>query len=157
MFPEHAEAAARAAARARGNLSEAFVEPWTGPIPADLDTDLLHHLPPPPVGMTADTRVERWRAAFRPGLCFYRRGPGFILVKDTRIPGRGARIRIDQEPLINALLLCEEPVRLDAQDGIVRAALEFLLSESLLLRFGDFITTAPYRMRRWPIPTTLAL
>ncbi|MGH3190395.1 MAG: DUF5825 family protein [Streptosporangiaceae bacterium] len=156
MLPGHAEAAARAAARARCRLSLAEPEPWAGPVPADLDTRPLHHLPPP-APPAAGVRVEQWRAAYRPGLCYYRVGPGFILVRDAREPGRGSRIRVDQQPLISALLLCEQPVRLDSQDAAVRAALEFLLSEGLLLRFGGLVMTAPYRMRRWPIPARLGL
>lgn len=157
MPPEDAEAAVFAAARARSKLSQAEIEPWTGPVPEDMDTRLVHHLPPPvsPSGLPADPRVEQWRAAFRPGSYFYRTGPQFVLVKDTREPDRAARIRVDQEPLVDALLLCEQPVWLAGQDAAARPALEFLLSRGLLLRISGFVLTAPYRMRRWPVPSRL--
>jgi hypothetical protein len=159
MLPDQAEAAARAAARACSCLSQAQVEPWTGPVPADMDIRMLHHLPPPPVssGAPDDARVGQWREAFRPALCYFRLGPGFMLVKDVRVPGHGSRILIDQEPLIAALRLCEQPIRPDSQDDVARSALDFLLAEGLLLRFGNWVTTAPYRMRRWPVPTTLGV
>lgn len=160
MLPEHAEAAALAATRARGKLAQAEIEPWTGPVPRDMDTRLLHHLPPPAASSASAAggrRLEQWRDAFRPGLCYYRMGPGFILVVDARDPDGSSRIRIDQEPLVDAFLLADQPARMDGQPPVVRAALEFLLSEGLLLSFGGFVTTAPYRMLRWPIPNTLGL
>jgi hypothetical protein len=100
--------------------------------------------------------LTRWRTAFAPARCYYRRGPGFITVKDLREPGAEARVTIDQPLLIDAFLHAEKPVRLADETGDMLAALEFLLAEHLLLAFGEILTTAPYRMGRWPIPARLA-
>jgi hypothetical protein len=156
-----AEASALETARLRRQMTAGTIEPWTGPLPDGLDTRPLHHLPPPPVPPSRepgldDPRLELWRTAFRPGLCYYRLGPGFIQVKDIRAPESAARIIISQKPLIDAFLRCERPVLLADQDGDDRAALEVLLQEGLLLQFGELVTTAPYHMRCWPIPAVFA-
>lgn len=154
------ESLAMTAARLRDRLSTGVVEHWTGPIPADVDTRPLHHLPPPAPGAdggqaSGDPRIRNWQATFRPALCYYRVGPGFIQVKDIRDPATASRVTISQQPLIDAIMDCERPVRLAGQDRRRGAALDFLLAECLLLRFGDLVTTAPYRMRRWPLPARL--
>lgn len=157
-----AEALALEVIRLRRQLENGIAGPWAETLPGALDTRLLHHLPPPAVPsgaepQSADPRLEPWRAAFRLGLCYYRHGPGFIQVKDVREPRAAARITIDQAPLIDAFLRCgEQPVHLASQAGDDQAALEVLLREGLLLQFGPFVTTAPYRMRCWPIPAGLA-
>jgi Family of unknown function (DUF5825) len=149
------EAGARVAVRLRDNLSEGTVGHWDGPVPDGPDIHLLHHLPPPLTGgdgSETDQRVLAWQSEFRPGLCYYRCGPGFIEVKDFRDPGGASRIGIAQPELVEAFLLCLRPVRLADQGRRERAVMEYLLSERLLLRFGGLVTTAPARMRRWPIP-----
>jgi Family of unknown function (DUF5825) len=156
--PAALEAAAMEAARLRGLMTAGVIEPWAALLPEGLDTRSLHHLPPPagPGQEMTDPGVKLWGSAFRPGLCYYRRGPGFITVSDYRAPESAARLTISQEPLIDAFLRCEEPVPLTGQAEAERSVLEILLRAELLLRFGDFVTTAPYHMRRWPIPAQLA-
>ena len=162
MHKSQAEVVALEVIRLRRLMADGTVEPWAKMLPDGLDTRPLHHLPPPsvPVGIESqldDPRLGLWRAAFRPALYYYRLGPGFIQVKDVREPGSAAWITIDQAPLIDALLRCsEQPVPVAGQDSDDRAALAFLLQEGLLLQFGEFVTTAPYHMRRWPIPAGLA-
>lgn len=154
MLTAGAEPAALFAAWLRDRLSAGVVEPWAGEIPAALDTRPLHHLPPP--RDSPDPRVKLWRSVFRPGLCYYRMGPGFVQVKDIREPAAAARLSIGQESLIQAFLCCLHPVRLTEVSRTERAALDQLLAERLLLRFDDIVTTAPYRMLRWPIPARFA-
>jgi hypothetical protein len=139
-------------------MEQGAEDAWSVPLPDDLDTRLLHHLPPPvpDQGQQASPEVAGWRLAFRPALCYYRRGPGFISVRDLREPGGEARIVIDQAPLLAAFLRCEEPVRLAGETGEDLAALEFLLGENLLLASGGWAVTAPYHMLRWPVPARLA-
>jgi hypothetical protein len=166
MNADHAEAAAAEAVRLRRQMEQGADDSWAVPLPAGLDTRLLHHLPPPAVPRHSaaaaleelDTKpwLTRWRTAFAPARCYYRRGPGFITVKDLREPGAEARVTIDQPLLIDAFLHAEKPVRLADETGDMLAALEFLLAERLLLAFGEILTTAPYRMGRWPIPARLA-
>jgi Family of unknown function (DUF5825) len=156
-----AEAIALEVIRLRRLMADGTAGSWSAPLPGGLDTRPLHHLPPPPEPAAAerpdDPRLGLWQAAFRPALYYYRLGPGFVQVKDVRDPGSAAWITIDQEPLIDAFLRCgEQPVPVTSQSGDDRAALDILLSEGLLLQFGELVTTAPYRMRHWPIPAGLA-
>jgi hypothetical protein len=154
-----AEAAALEVIRLRRQMALGPAGPWAAALPAGFDTRLLHHLPPPaPAGpQPGDPGLGRWRQAFRPGLCYYRMGPGFVQVKDVREPSSAAWITLDQPPLIEVFLrCCEQPVPLAGQVGDGQAALEVLLRENLLLRFGELVTAAPYRMRRWPIPARFA-
>lgn len=154
-----AEAVALEVIRLRRLMADGTVGSWAGPLPGGLDTRPLHHLPPP-AGTEPhphDPRLDLWQAAFRPALYYYRLGPGFVQVKDVRDPGSAAWITIDQEPLIDAFLRCsEQPVPVTGQDRDDRAALDILLQEGLLLQFGELVTTAPYRMRHWPLPAGLA-
>jgi uncharacterized protein DUF5825 len=158
MLRAEAEAAALEAVRLRRLMTAGTIEPWAGQLPDGLDTRPLHHLPPP-AGREpgpADSRLEQWRAAFRPGLCYYRRGPGFIQVSDIRTPESGALITISQKSLIDAFLRCKQPVSLTGQAGAAPEVLEILRQEGLLLQFGELVTIAPYHMRCWPIPAQLA-
>jgi hypothetical protein len=165
QLPADEQAAASFLARVRDALSAGTLTRWRGTIPRHVDTEQLHHLPPPdPVspdddgdgrrsgGAGDDARASRWRAAFRPGLCYYRMGPGFIQVKDVRDATAAARFTLDDAGQIELFLRCLRPVRLQALRGENIETARLLLSERLLMRFGDFVTTAPHRMRRWPIP-----
>jgi len=125
-------------------------------VPDCLDADDLYHLPPPRQDGSADERVLRWQAAFRPGLCYYRTGPGFVEVRDVRRPADAARLTIDDQLLISVFTTCLSPTAAADLDADSLAAAETLLAERLLLRFADVLLTAPYRMRRWPIPAGLA-
>jgi hypothetical protein len=156
------EAAALEVIRLRRQMTLGTAEPWAAALPAGFDTRLLHHLPPPPAPASPgpqgdDPGLTLWRSAFRPGLCYHRRGPGFVQVKDVRDARSAAWITLDQEPLIEAFLrCCDQPVSLAGQDGNDRAALEVLLRENLLLQFGELVTAAPYHMKYWPIPARFA-
>ena len=108
---------------------------WSGRV--ELDETLLHHLPPP-AGCSA-----AWRDAYRPALFHYRRGPGFVLVTDHR-SGTAAATTLPDEPFLT--FATGAPI--GDQD------VAHLVEAGLLLRVGDHAITAPYRLRRWPIPCT---
>jgi hypothetical protein len=146
-FPRTEPQAARFLAWLRDQLGRGTVVDWSGDIPATIDTTELHHLPPP--RETGDPRVDAWRAAFRPGLCYYRNGPGFLEVRDLRRPGDAVRMTITDERLTKAFRRCAEPVHFSELD---QAVLSILSAEHLVLRVADLVLTAPYRMARWPIP-----
>jgi len=117
---------------------------WQADLPV-ADTRLLYHLPPPVAGPTLDA----WRAAYRPGLCHYRRGPGFLLVRD----GRGAGPSVPETTLTGAdAAAIEQFLEPGPDDGSV--ALDRLAGLGLVLRLGGLALTLPYRLRRWPIPCT---
>jgi Family of unknown function (DUF5825) len=111
------------------------------------DTRLLHHLPPP-AGAAAGPPLSAWRAAYRPALCHYRRGPGFLLVSDgrngpvvtTKLTGESA------QTFLRHLDVGQAP----AGDPVF----DRLAGLGLILRLGDLALTLPCRLRRWPIPCT---
>jgi hypothetical protein len=108
---------------------------------------LLHHLPPPVSGPDASA-VAAWRAAHRPGLCHYRRGPGFLLVSDAR-GGAAVTTTLAGEPAeVFTRYLDVGPA--PAADPVF----DRLVTLGLILPLGDLALTLPYRIRRWPIPCT---
>ena len=111
---------------------------------------LLYHLAPPVDGGTS---LDAWRARHRPGLCYYRRGPGFVNVKDVRSDATAARFSIDVgDERDDPIAVLEGVCRVDELSAPTRSLLEELDRERLSLRLEDSATLLPYRMRRWPIP-----
>jgi hypothetical protein len=117
----------------------------------DLDPAALYHLPPPagPPGAALD----RWRRAHRYGSCHYRRGPGFIQVKDSRDPGAAPVVLMADHPdLVATFLRCLDPTPMADLDQVGRDAVDLLAAERLVLVTGGLALTLPHRMRRWPVP-----
>lgn len=137
----------------RDLMSAGAVARWRGAVtPALTESAALHHLPPP---HGAEEVLGPWRSRFRLGLCYYRRGPDFIHIKDIRDPSAGAAYVLDDPLLVRAFTRCLSPTRLPDVAVDERAAIDLLLAEHLLLRLDDCVVTLPYHMRRWPIPATL--
>ncbi|MET7458382.1 DUF5825 family protein [Streptomyces sp. NPDC005574] len=112
---------------------------------------MLGHLVPPGqiVGSTNESViVETWRAEFFLCRCIYRRGIGFVEVRDRRF-GDLRRYTID-DPLfietIAALEYCADVNDLD--EDIV----DQLAAENLVFTSGDRKWWLPYRVRKWPQP-----
>jgi hypothetical protein len=127
---------------------------WQATVEAGLDTTLLHHLTPP-ADRGTDDAVRRWREAFRPALCYYRFGPGFVQVKDTRRTEEAARFLLDDPVSVAAFTRCLRPTRLTDLSRDERTAAEILAAERLLLCQGEWVTVLPSRMRLWPVPSHL--
>jgi hypothetical protein len=112
------------------------------------------HLYPPCEIEDSDDAVNAravWARSFFLGKCHYRRGPGFIEVRDHR-PGVLNRIVIDDPAYLAALSAVLDDSRARAvPEKIMRA----FAAESLVLRFGDLHWWAPYRSYRWPHPPFL--
>ncbi|GGM23453.1 DUF5825 family protein [Dactylosporangium sucinum] len=129
---------------------------WHGLVTADIDVTLLVHLAPPQPDADMDGRMDHWRTVHRPGLCFFRTGPGFIEIRDTRRPlGSAARFVIDDPDLMDAFKRFLNPCRLADLSAIHQEAAQLLLEEQLLLSLGGWVTALPNRMRRWPIPSPI--
>lgn len=136
----------------RDRLSEGVITQWRGELVDTMDVTVLHHLPPP---TGVDSRIDEWRAAFRVGLCYFRKGPAFIQIKDVRNAEASANFILDDPALIFAFTRFLQPRSLTRLEPTERDATDTLLAEGLLLRVGDHATTLPYRMSRWPVPATL--
>jgi hypothetical protein len=127
---------------------------WRGRLAGPLDLTLLHHLPPPEALEGADGPAEAacWREAYRLGACHFRRGPGFIQVKDSRDPRFTAKFMLDEPGLVAAFTTCLRPTSLAELGPALRDAALTLHRERLLLLIGDLAVTLPTRMLRWPVP-----
>jgi hypothetical protein len=116
---------------------------------------LLLHLTPPASSPddAASLEMMSWQTTHRPGLCYYRLGPGFVFVKDIRAPDAAARFRLEGDDKVRAFRALEAVVEVDALDATTRKLLDDLDGERLALRLGRFATLLPSRMRRWPVPS----
>ena len=119
----------------------------------------LSHLHPPAGvfrGSTGEENDERvvtaWRGSFHIAKCGYRRGPGFLEIRDHR--GGSFRRLVVQAPRSTAFqgLLDGVPVIASAS---TERAMERYLRENLLHRAGRYLWWTPYRLRRWPLSTTI--
>lgn len=114
----------------------------------------LSHLYPPAAVLgdpAGDAIAAQWRASFHVAKCGYRRGPGFIEIRDRRT-GTFKRLVIRTPPndqVITSLL-----------HGVPATALADRVTQSyvqagLLHQVGRFLWWVPYRIRRWPLSTTI--
>ncbi len=106
-----------------------------------------HLHPPTAVLGTADpvATALAWRGAYYICKCVFRYGPGFVQVRDRRY-GELRRFTIDEPEYHQAIDALVDGARADAIPGPV---LDDLMGESLVLRLGDHLWWAPYRVRRW--------
>ena len=126
---------------------------WSGLVRGTLDTASLHHLwPPTTLAGIPPEQGRAWREAFRYGLCHFRRGPGFVLVKDARVADGPTHFVIDDPDLTAAFLSGCAPLRDRCLTATQREAVDVLAEENLLYRLGDLLLTLPTHMHRWPIP-----
>ncbi|MFI6603917.1 DUF5825 family protein [Nonomuraea sp. NPDC050536] len=123
-----------------------FVD-WTLQVDKGFAWKTLSHLfPPAAVDGAEDGAVEQWLQAFRMGRLAYRRGPGFIQVRDLRWGGV-RRYTIDKRQYL------EVAEALDAGapiDDIPPRVLSNLVSSRLVMPVGSLVCWLPMRMRRWP-------
>ncbi|MFL6138245.1 MAG: DUF5825 family protein [Frankiaceae bacterium] len=125
---------------------------WQALPEAAIDTRSLHHLPPPSVAGAPPPWLVEWRAAYRFGLCHFRCGPGFAVVRDDRAVAGAPRLVVDARGR-EALESWTAPGPLPRQ-GEVAEAVAPLVAAALVLVVGNDAMTLPYRLVRWPIPVT---
>ena len=100
---------------------------WEGDT-GDVPIELLHHLDPP-----RNDGTPVWPVPPAP-LLTLRRGPGFMVVDDLRVPGAPRRYNVPDRPYGQLLRKYAEPTAPDPDD---RRALDHLVKERLVLRLGD--------------------
>lgn len=128
---------------------------WTIRMPAGGEGwRLLSHLHPPMAVLcdtAADSVTALWRDSFHAAKCGYRRGPGFIEIRDRRNDSfRRLVIKSAQrDQAIRPLLRGMPAVSLDET-----VAARFM-DMDLLHRVGRFVWWTPYLIRRWPLSTTI--
>ncbi|MDB1089971.1 DUF5825 family protein [Streptomyces sp. ACA25] len=109
---------------------------------------LFSHLQPPAVveGPTdGEGLIQRWRAGHYVGKCVWRRGPGFLQVRDRRW-GELRRFTVSEDAFQRAI---EVLVPGAPASEVPEAVLKAFLTESLVHRVGDQVWWMPYRARRW--------
>lgn len=108
---------------------------------------LLRHLYPPADVIGADTDAAgRWRGSYRFGDLFYRKGPGFIHVRDARWKGI-RRLTLDRPGHFEAVDLLSEGATLDRLPPRIANGLR---TQRLVLELGSHLWWLPYRISRWP-------
>ncbi|MFJ9909457.1 DUF5825 family protein [Streptomyces sp. NPDC101152] len=116
----------------------------------------FNHLHPPrQILDTTDTKTaedirQEWRSTFYVGKCVYRKGPGFIQVRDRRAGGSLARYTLDDPAYLEAVDQLSQGCPADA---VTSDVLDHLVGESLAGRAGRLAWWLPYRVRRWPWPS----
>lgn len=120
---------------------------------ADLDpaVNLIIHLNPPELisGVpNAAAMLAAWRIRYFFHACIYRRGPGFIQVRDRRY-GQLSRITIDEPDYLAVINEIQIPA---PAESLPEDIVTDLAAENLVARIGDFVWWVPYRVRRWPMP-----
>jgi hypothetical protein len=117
----------------------------------------LAHLVPPARGIGPDA-VEcalAWRAAYRYGTFHYRRGPGFVTVKDVRPDGPTSHLTVDGASAAQFLALAEATT-LAELDEAATEALADAVEYGLAVRGRNTVLLLPFRMRHWPVPYVAA-
>ena len=144
------EATLRAVARLREVALLGPQVSWRGRLTGAIDIALLCHLPPPEALEHGD--AEGWRATYRYGSCYYRRGPGFIEIKDARDPSTVLRSMLDTPDMVGAFTACLAPVVVAGLPEAQREIIARLTDRGLVLTAGGRAVALPYRMSKWPVP-----
>lgn len=144
-----AEQSLAAIRQLRDALTAGIVPTWHGELDRRVPLDLVCHLPPPD-GRSA-LHVQ-WRSRFRPGLCHFRRGPGFLRVRDARDTDVTVDLVIDDDDLTGTFARCLQPTPIAQLTSAERSAVATLIEERVVLELGGSVVTLPHRMKRWPVP-----
>ncbi|MEV5499523.1 DUF5825 family protein [Nonomuraea fuscirosea] len=116
---------------------------------ADDVAELSYLYPPNRIdGETEDPRLGAWRTGFHIGLLLYRRGPGFVQVRDRR-EGHLTVYTLYEPAFLKVVELAASPVPVSRLDA---AAASELLAANLVLKVADDLLWLPHRIHRWPLP-----
>lgn len=111
---------------------------WTCAEDSVVPEAVFRHLPPPQ-GRSRD---------FRFGTFYWRFGPDFVTIRDSR--DEGVRLFIlDDTDSRETFLRSVDGVE---RKSVAKEAAERLLKEGLIAELGDWLLALPYRMRHWPVP-----
>ncbi|NMO20399.1 hypothetical protein HPC49_33610 [Pyxidicoccus fallax] len=129
---------------------------WRGAARPPIASWTLYHLEPPESGGTPelDEAARRWRQAHAYGRCYWRAGPGFMLVKDRREGRSATQFLLDDAATRSVFEALSVPKRVESLDTEpeARKALADLQEEALVLELGPWRVALPFRMRCWPVP-----
>ena len=130
---------------------------WQLLLPADGGADwrVFSHLYPPARLVASadgdDDPLDTWRRSYYIDKCAFRRGPGFVQIRDRR------------SSQLN-LLTIDDPAYLAVLDQVMDGApvadvdldvARDLAAEALVVQVGTMLVWLPYRLRRWPLPSMI--
>ncbi len=145
--------AARALLLVREATSRGIVVVWT----AECDDGcagrrLFHHLYPPErvKGAPNDVMAD-WRTTYFPSKCIFRRGPGFIEVRDRRF-GRLELFTIDEPGHLERLDALADSADITA-DALPDAVRRDFADAALIAEHTGRVWWLPMRVHRWPFPS----
>ncbi|MEV4194663.1 DUF5825 family protein [Streptomyces toxytricini] len=107
---------------------------------------LGHLYPPEEVERAAAGAARAWREAYFPGKCVFRRGPGFVEVRDRRF-GALELFTIDEPPFLAAIGVLRDGAAAGAVPEGVLAELE---GARLVSWSGGRAWWLPLAVHRWP-------
>ncbi|MFC8849485.1 MULTISPECIES: DUF5825 family protein [unclassified Micromonospora] len=111
----------------------------------------------PPVELSAaadddtDDPLDAWRRSYYIDKCTFRKGPGFVQVRDRRA-GRLNLLTVDDPAYLKVLDQVIEGA--PASDVDLDIARDFA-AEGLVAQVGTMLVWLPYRLRRWPLPSMI--
>jgi len=148
-------AAAAALVVVRELTSHGIAVDWTIRMPAGaVGWQQLSHLYPPAAvlcGSESANVTTWWRDSFHAAKCGYRRGPGFLEIRDRRTGSfRRTVIGSARSDQAIAPLLRGVPAA-----SLGETATRRYLEADLIHRAGQFLWWTPYLIRRWPLSTTI--
>ncbi|MEU2565183.1 DUF5825 family protein [Streptomyces longispororuber] len=143
-------AALRGLGLVRDLTARAVMVEWTLRLAPDAGETwrVLSHLQPPTAlhgPKDAAESLRAWRHGHYLCKCLWRKGPGFIQIRDRRW-GELRRFTADEPEYATAI------DRLDhgaTADGVPASALDDFRSEQLVLEIGEYAWWVPYRVSRW--------
>lgn len=139
----------------RDSLSHGLRVRWDGRLGMGLPVRAISHLPPPAGGATLalNPAVAAWRRRFTYGRCYWRSGPGFAQVSDSRAGRAGASWTLADPLTVDLFTRLMRPLAVaDCGEGpAVERALADLCGREIVLRLGDRLLSLPYRLRHWPV------
>lgn len=135
----------------RDHTSRAQPLSWRGDLSGLPDPRILYHLSPP-TEADRSAELDTWRETHRYGLLHVRRGPGFVVVRDSRPGASRSEIVMDTPGPGGLLDHYDTPRPLPTADHPSYPAVQELLRNGILLALGGLAVALPYRRHRLPLP-----
>ena len=110
----------------------------------------LCHLVPPTSGDDAKF-VSFWKRLFKVGSFYWRNGPGFVTVKDTR-ESKTVLLTIDDPLDISVFIKASQGYLSVGGTAEENESARALIAEGVILQVDNLLLALPYRMRHWPVP-----
>ncbi|WP_157061759.1 DUF5825 family protein [Alicyclobacillus ferrooxydans] len=125
---------------------------WRLILESDIELSNLYHITPPSSCNGDTSVVKKWAENYHYGSFFWRKGPDFVIIKDTRDENNSSQFVIDDPETLEAFYKCLTPQQLRNIDIVDNPIIEELVSEGVILKLGDWLLTLPYRIHSWPVP-----